>query len=67
MDWALKRQGAVLSGSAVDQCCMRLQGLPYECKKEDVEKFLEGNVAHNQTNPTVYRLFFYERKKSICR
>ncbi|KAI5749375.1 hypothetical protein M8J76_006849 [Diaphorina citri] len=42
MDWALKRQGAVLSGSAVDQCCMRLQGLPYECKKEDVEKFLEG-------------------------
>ncbi|KAL1464761.1 hypothetical protein WDU94_004379 [Cyamophila willieti] len=42
MDWALKRQGAVLSGSSVDQCCMRLQGLPYECKKEDVEKFLEG-------------------------
>lgn len=44
MDWALKRTGAVASGSAIDSCCMRLQGLPYECKKDDVEKFLEGKL-----------------------
>uniref|UniRef100_A0A8D8TK63 Heterogeneous nuclear ribonucleoprotein H n=1 Tax=Cacopsylla melanoneura TaxID=428564 RepID=A0A8D8TK63_9HEMI len=41
MDWLLQHTG-IVEGNAFDHGCVRLRGLPFESKKEDILQFFEG-------------------------
>lgn len=41
MDWYIERSGSNVE-NVMDECCIRLRGLPYGCTKEDIIKFFSG-------------------------
>lgn len=41
MDYCLEKSGSNI-GSVVDECCIRLRGLPFGCTKDDVVQFFSG-------------------------
>lgn len=41
MDWYIERSGSNVE-NVMDECCIRLRGLPYGCTKEDIVKFFSG-------------------------
>jgi len=41
MDWVVKRSNQTASGT-MDDGCVRLRGLPYECSKEEIANFFSG-------------------------
>ncbi|XP_008486469.2 heterogeneous nuclear ribonucleoprotein H2-like, partial [Diaphorina citri] len=41
MDWMLQHTG-IVEGNAFDQGCVRLRGVPFESKKDDIAQFFDG-------------------------
>ncbi len=44
MDWYLERSGSNVE-NVMDECCIRLRGLPYGCTKDDITQFFDGIVS----------------------
>ena len=47
MEWVVKRSTGNFTGDADNDNVVRLRGLPFECSREDIYKFFEGNALYD--------------------